>query len=111
MRNYVYGFGLSLILTFAAYFAVTKDWQTGTAMLVSLAILAITQFFVQVWFFLHLGQETQPRWKLAVFVFMVGIVGILVFGSIWIMNNLNYHHPDSHKSSDTYIIKDEGISD
>jgi cytochrome o ubiquinol oxidase subunit IV len=41
-------------------------------------------------FFLHLGRETRPRWKLAVFLFMLGVILILVFGSLWIMTNLNY---------------------
>ena len=44
----------------------------------------------RLYFFLHLGKETKPRWKLYVFGFMVSVVLIIVFGSIWIMNNLNY---------------------
>ena len=51
----------------------------------------LAQFFTQLLFFLHLGRETKPRWKLLVFLFMTMIVAILVFGSLWIMYNLNYH--------------------
>jgi cytochrome o ubiquinol oxidase operon protein cyoD len=58
-------------------------------------------------FFLHLGRETKPRWKLAVFVGMIIIVAILAFGSLWIMANLNYHMAPSQ--TDTFIVKDEGI--
>jgi heme/copper-type cytochrome/quinol oxidase subunit 4 len=59
--------------------------------------------------FLHLGQEAKPRYQLIAFNFMVLVVLVVVFGSIWIMQNLDYHHDDTMKSSDTYIIKDEGI--
>ena len=59
--------------------------------------------------FLHLGQEDKPRYQLTAFNFMVLVVLILVFGSIWIMQNLDYHHADHIQQSDSYIIKDEGI--
>jgi cytochrome o ubiquinol oxidase operon protein cyoD len=41
-------------------------------------------------FFLHVGSERKPRWKIGVMVLMLCFVLILVVGSIWIMNNLNY---------------------
>jgi cytochrome o ubiquinol oxidase operon protein cyoD len=55
-----------------------------------LVVLALLQFFVQLVYFLHLSAEKGSRWRLFVFSFMVMVVAILVFGSLWIMNNLNY---------------------
>jgi cytochrome o ubiquinol oxidase operon protein cyoD len=109
IRSYVTGFGLSLIITLAAYYLAQHKVISGNSLLLWIGILAFIQFVVQAYFFLHLGHEAKPRWKQIVFGFMVMVVAIIVFGSIWIMNNLNYHHLDPTKASDTYIIRDEGL--
>jgi cytochrome o ubiquinol oxidase operon protein cyoD len=86
---YVSGFVLSLLLTGAAYTAVAQHvWQAGVLVGVIIG-LAIAQVLVQLYFFLHLGEETKPRWKLIVLLSMLVVLGILVFGSLWIMQNLN----------------------
>lgn len=105
---YFTGFFLCICLTLASYFSVVEHKFTGNSLLIWIGWLAIIQFFVQMVFFLHLGRETKPRWKQVAFWFMTLVVVILVFGSLWIMNNLNYHHADMVKSSDKYIIQDEG---
>jgi cytochrome o ubiquinol oxidase operon protein cyoD len=90
-KSYVRGYVASLCLTLTAYLLVAHHALSTKWMLVALVIgLALTQFLVQLVFFLHLGKETKPRWKLVVFLFMIMVVCILVFGSLWIMNNLNY---------------------
>jgi cytochrome o ubiquinol oxidase operon protein cyoD len=89
VKSYVIGFCMSLILTLSAYLLVSHHSATTTILLVVIVALALVQFMVQIYFFLHLGKETKPRWKLFVFLFMIGVVLILVFGSIWIINNLN----------------------
>lgn len=109
ISGYVTGFVLCLGLTLLAYFSVVEEKLSGTALLYWIGWLALIQFFVQMIFFLHLGRETKPRWKLVTFWFMTMVVAILVFGSIWIMTNLDYHHLDHHKASDSYIIRDEGF--
>jgi cytochrome o ubiquinol oxidase subunit IV len=55
-----------------------------------LATLAVVQFVVQMVYFLHVGSERKPRWKAMVMWLMLVVVLILVVGSVWIMNNLNY---------------------
>jgi len=90
LRTYVSGYVMSLILTLAAYLLVAHPGFSHSVIVALISILAIIQFLVQLIFFLHIGAETKPRWKLFVFIFMVGIVLIIVVGSIWIMNNLNY---------------------
>lgn len=109
IRGYVTGFSLSLALTLTVYYLAEHKVFSGNALLLWVGVLAFVQFVVQAYFFLHLGHEAKPRWKQLVFGFMVMVVAIIVFGSIWVMNNLNYHHPDSTKASDTYIIQDEGV--
>lgn len=90
LSSYIAGFGLSVMFTLAAYLLVTHHAASHHALLALVVAFALCQFFVQMIFFLHLGNETKPRWKLAVFVFMSGVVLIVVFGSLWIINNLNY---------------------
>lgn len=90
LRSYVIGFGLSLVLTLTSYLLVAHHTLARQGLIVATAVLALTQFFVQMIYFLHLGAEAKPRWKLLVFGFMTVVVLILVIGSLWIMTNLNY---------------------
>ncbi len=89
-RSYLLGFLLSIFLTLAAYVIVVKHLLAGWAVLLAVAGLALGQMVVQFIFFLHLGKEAKPRWNVMVFLFMLLIVGIIVFGSLWIMYHLNY---------------------
>jgi cytochrome o ubiquinol oxidase subunit IV len=95
--TYSLGFILSLALTLTAYFAVKHHISTGhlfpsdKIMLAVLALLAAAQLGTQLVFFLHLNHESKPRWNLTVFAFMLMVLVIIVAGSLWIMNNLNYH--------------------
>ncbi|MBI3889507.1 cytochrome o ubiquinol oxidase subunit IV [Candidatus Saccharibacteria bacterium] len=95
--GYVIGFVLSLIITLVAFWMVyahTHGAQfsfPSNVLIPMLGILAFSQFVVQLVYFLHLGTEQKPRWKLVVFWFMVIVVLIVVVGSLWIMQNLNYN--------------------
>lgn len=113
IASYSIGFGLSIALTLLAYILVTRHILHGSWLFGMLAWLAVVQFVIQVLFFLHLGTEKKPRYNTLIFFFMLGTVGIIVIGSVWIMTNLGYHHQHDHglppQASDQYIIKDEGI--
>lgn len=90
LGTYISGYVLSLVLTLVAYLLVRHPAYSNSVIVAVIVVLAIVQFLVQLVFFLHLGRETKPRWKLFVAISMIGIVLILVLGSLWIMNNLNY---------------------
>jgi cytochrome o ubiquinol oxidase operon protein cyoD len=110
VRSYTIGFALSLILTLAAYILVVNDTFKGWTLAGVLAALAITQLIVQLIYFLHLGRESKPRWNLAVMLFAIMVVSIVVFGSLWIMKNLQYNHNHGAgpAGTDKFIIHDEG---
>lgn len=111
-KSYLLGFLLSLGLTLVAYFMVSRHVGSSGVLTASIVGLALAQLMVQLKFFLHLGSEAKPRWNLLVFGFMLGVLLILVFGSLWIMYNLNYHHgghPVSPSNPDAYTTQDEGI--
>lgn len=90
LGTYVTGYLLSVYLTLTAYLLVVNHAFDNALLGTLLVILAMLQFFVQLVYFLHLSAEKNARWRLLVFGLMVMVVSILVAGSIWIMNNLNY---------------------
>lgn len=108
VASYSIGFALSLLLTLLPYFVVTDKILSGWSLTLYLIAFALAQLYVQLFFFLHLGRETRPRWNLLAFIFMGLIVVILVFGSLWIMRNLNYYDM-SPQEVETYIQQEEGI--
>jgi cytochrome o ubiquinol oxidase subunit IV len=109
---YISGFILSLIFTLSAFALVEEHIHSGHTVFThpfligATVILALAQFFAQLYFFLHLGRETKPRWKLLVLCFMVLVVFIVVFGSIWIMYNLNYRM--TPQQMNTYMLNQNG---
>ena len=90
------GFGASLLLTLVAFWLVIQHVQDSAALPADVLVpriigLAVIQLIVQLYFFLHLGNESKPRWNFIVFLFMILVLVIVVLGSIWIMDNLNYN--------------------
>ena len=110
MATYVVGFLLSVLLTLLAFWLVGRHLISGGAALFAIFGLALIQFCVQVLCFLHLGEDKRPRYKLMAFLFMVLVVVILAGGSLWIMNNLNYHmHILTPSQQSKYLHDNEGI--
>jgi len=107
-KSYTLGFAVSVILTLAAFYLVANHRFSRDRVIAAIVGLAVIQLLVQLLFFLHLGRESKPRWKQLVFYSMLTAVFILVAGSIWIMNNLNYNMRTPEQTTQ-YIIKDEGI--
>lgn len=91
LRAYIIGFVLSLLLTAGSFDLVKAHALPSAFIYVGLVILAIVQLFVQVTCFLRLNASKEGRWDLMPFIFTIFIVLVLVFGSVWIMLNLNYN--------------------
>lgn len=106
---YVIGFGLSLLLTILAYATVTGRAFSARFSVGLIVFFAVIQLFVQLIFFLHLGREAKPRWRWVTLGFGVLVVGILVFGSLWIMDNLNYNMMHSPEEAHEYMRKQGGF--
>lgn len=113
-RNYIVGFVLSLALTVTAYLLCKIHLDSGhktpsDAVIVWLfAGLALVQIIVQLVYFLHLNQKAV-RWHRSVFLIFLFIITVLVAGTIWIMNNLNYNMMNDPHASPDYIQQDEGF--
>lgn len=110
--SYIIGFVLSITFTLTAYTLVymhvhsQHEMFTHPFLRAATDVLALAQFFAQMYFFLHLGRETKPRWKLLVLGFMVLVVLIVVIGSVWIIDNLNYRMTPQQMNQ--YMINQNG---
>lgn len=87
-HSYLLGFGISIILTLIAFFLVYGQLLSGWYLNLAIVFLGLLQAWVQLDFFLHLGEEAKPQWNFFSFLFMIVVVFILVAGSLWIMYNL-----------------------
>jgi cytochrome o ubiquinol oxidase operon protein cyoD len=111
--SYSIGFLSSIILTVIAYAVVVHDvftefWSPAMIAII-LAVLASLQLVIQLLFFLHLGDEEKPRWKLLSFIFAFIILGIVVFGSLWIMFDLNARMMMSPEDMIKYMNRQTGL--
>jgi cytochrome o ubiquinol oxidase operon protein cyoD len=112
LTKYVIGFLASLALTMFAYALVSGRILTGDSLLLVIGGLALVQMIVQLFFFLHMADESRPRFRLVSFGFMLSILVIVVAGSLWIMYHLNYNMMGmSAAEKDTYMTsqKDKGF--
>jgi len=109
LGRYIVGFLGSITLTLTAYVLVTHGGTSRGVLMGVLAVLAVIQFVVQMVFFLHVGDERKPRWKLLIMWMMLGVILILVGGSIWIMNNLNYRMMDSPQQIQKYLKSQDDL--
>lgn len=106
--SYVVGFVLSVALTLLAYFFVVHHLWPKEMLIYIVLGLAVVQLIAQVVFFLHIGRGSHL--KVVTFVFAIIMLVIIVGGSVWIMNNLNYNMmkmtPDQMQ---LYMHQNEGI--
>lgn len=113
-KTYAIGFIASLALTMLAFVSVAKhlksghEWPAHPFILYILLGLALVQFAVQLIYFLHLGMNEKQRLNLVIFTSTISIVVVIVFGSIWIMNNLNYNM--TPQDMDSMLLKEEGMT-
>lgn len=105
-RNYIIGYLLSLALTLIAFMAVYDKWVDGASLLMLVVACAAAQLVAQLYFFLHLQDEARPRWRLIASAFTVVVLGIVIGGSVWIMENLNYNMHYSPQQINEYMIKE-----
>ncbi len=91
IKSYLFGYVSCIALTLLAYLLVTDHVFRQDVLLPIVVILGLVQVFLQLVLFLHLGKESKPRWNLLMFFFMIAVLIIVVFGSLWIMHYLNYN--------------------
>ncbi|MBS0548255.1 MAG: cytochrome C oxidase subunit IV family protein [Proteobacteria bacterium] len=86
---YLAGLFFAVVLTLASFWAADAQsvWQPGIPVL--LAALAIGQMGVHVVFFFHISSGPGDTNNFLALAFGIFVVGLVVFGSMLIMSNLN----------------------
>ncbi|MGV3491993.1 MAG: cytochrome o ubiquinol oxidase subunit IV [Devosia sp.] len=88
-RSYIWGLGLAIALTGAAFGLAVFKLLTGSALLIAIGVLALIQIVVQFRFFLHIDLSKQKREDLQLILFSGLLILIMVAGSLWIMASLD----------------------
>jgi cytochrome o ubiquinol oxidase operon protein cyoD len=89
LRDYLTGFGLSVILTAIPFWLVMSgviENKTVTAILIML--MAAVQIVVHMIYFLHMNAKAESGWTLMSLIFTVMVLAIALTGSMWIMYHL-----------------------
>ncbi|GIP39510.1 cytochrome o ubiquinol oxidase subunit IV [Paenibacillus sp. J31TS4] len=84
-KSYLIGFLLSIVLTIIPLVVVLNDMMSRNATLIVILAMAVLQFLVQLFFFMHIRDEEKPRYNLMTLILAVVILLTIVAGSIWIM--------------------------
>lgn len=91
LSSYLIGLGLAVLLTAASFWAANTGVIYGPGIPVALATLAVAQMGIHLVFFLHLTTAPDNINNALALAFGLLIVGLIVFGSVWIMWHLNYN--------------------
>lgn len=89
--RYCGGFIAALILVYIAYFSTVQQWLSGTWLAALLLLVASIQLCLQMVIFLHVYDESKPRWTLWSIIYTAAMLLIVVVASLWIMANMNYN--------------------
>jgi cytochrome o ubiquinol oxidase operon protein cyoD len=89
LARIVVGLGLAVLLTIASFWAAGTHLVYGPAVPVLLAALAIGQMGVHLVFFLHISSAPDQTNNFLALAFGCFVVGLVVFGSMIIVSNLN----------------------
>jgi cytochrome o ubiquinol oxidase operon protein cyoD len=89
VTTYLAGLFLAIVLTLASFWAAETPSVWGPGVPILLAALAIGQMGVHVVFFFHISSGPGDTNNFLALVFGVFVVGLVVFGSIMIMANLD----------------------
>jgi cytochrome o ubiquinol oxidase operon protein cyoD len=108
MQSYIAGFILSLVFTINAYYLIVSKTLTGRPLLITIFTLAVLQMATQIFFFLHLGRGPKPLYNVIFFIGTVGLILVVVLGSIFINNNLRYNMSPSQVTNK--LTQNEAIS-
>ena len=90
-RSYLIGLAYAVVLTLASFWASSTDLIYSPGVPILLGVLAIAQMGVHLVFFLHISSAPDQTNNILALAFGIFVVGLLVFGSMIIMANLNHN--------------------
>lgn len=89
VRDYLIGFGLSVVLTAIPFWLVMGDVLANkqvTALIIM--AFAMVQIVVHVVYFLHMTSSAEEGWSLMSLIFTLVVIVIALAGSLWVMHHL-----------------------
>jgi cytochrome o ubiquinol oxidase operon protein cyoD len=89
LQAYLAGLGFAIVLTLASFWVADTHLVWGPGIPILLAALAIGQMGVHVVFFFHISSGPGDTNNFLALAFGIFVVGLVVFGSMLIMANLN----------------------
>jgi cytochrome o ubiquinol oxidase operon protein cyoD len=89
LAKYLTGFGFAVILTLTSFWAAATHFVWAPGIPVLLAVLAIAQMGVHLVYFLNVSSAPDQTNNFLALAFGIFVVGLVVFGSMIIMANLN----------------------
>jgi cytochrome o ubiquinol oxidase operon protein cyoD len=90
LYSYTVGLGFAAVLTAASFWASGSQLIYGPGVPILLGVLAIAQMGVHLVFFLQISSAPDQTNNFLALLFGIFVVGLLVFGSLMIMANLNH---------------------
>ncbi|WP_027416289.1 cytochrome o ubiquinol oxidase subunit IV [Aneurinibacillus terranovensis] len=84
-KSYVIGFILSIILTIIPMVLVFNHMMSMGPLVVVIVAMAVLQFLVQLFFFMHIRESEKPGYNVMALVLGIIFVITIVGGSAWIM--------------------------
>ncbi len=91
LKSYAIGLAMAIALTGVSFFMAKNSLVWAPSIPIALSVLAIAQMGVHLVFFLHITTGSDSVNNVMALAFGLLIVMLLVFGSLWIMSNLNHN--------------------
>ena len=91
LGTYALGLTLATVLTVASFWVAKTHLIYGPGVPMALATLAVAQMGIHLVFFLHLTTAPDNTNNILALAFGLLIVGLVIFGSVWIMAHLNHN--------------------
>ncbi|PZU58387.1 MAG: cytochrome o ubiquinol oxidase subunit IV [Sphingobium sp.] len=99
LKDYLIGFGLSVILTAIPFWLVMSGaFDAGTTAIV-IVVFAVVQILVHMIYFLHMNGRSEGGWTMLALIFTIIVVAITMTGSMWVMYHLNTNMMPVHDMS------------
>jgi cytochrome o ubiquinol oxidase operon protein cyoD len=97
VQGYLIGLALAVLLTATSFYVARTQVIWGPGIPIALVVLAIAQMGIHLVFFLHITTAPDNTNNVLALAFGLLIVGLIVLGSIWIMDNLNHNMQPVHQ--------------
>ncbi len=91
LRSYLLGLGFSIVLTAASFLCIGTNLIYGPGIVMAVVVFGLAQVGIHLVFFLHLTTAPDNTNNALALAFGFLIVALIVFGSIWIMYNMNHN--------------------